>query len=75
VLGARVFGYAPMLSPGKVREIEHPDWTCDNATITTQIGWQPTTGLADGIKKTFVFLGLIPEKPHRPTKGTRHADI
>jgi nucleoside-diphosphate-sugar epimerase len=75
VLGARVFGYAPMLSPGKVREIEHPDWTCDNATITTQIGWQPSTGLADGIKKTFVFLGLIPDKPHRPTKGTRHANI
>ncbi|MDJ0720760.1 MAG: NAD-dependent epimerase/dehydratase family protein [Desulfobacterales bacterium] len=75
MLAARVFGYAPMLSPGKVREIEHPDWTCDNATITTQIGWQPTTGLTDGIRKTFVFLGVIPDKRNRPTRGTRHADI
>ncbi len=75
LLGARILGYAPMLSPGKVREIEHPDWTCDNTTITTRIGWQPSTGLTDGIKKTFVFLGLIPDKPNRPTRGTQHADI
>ena len=31
VMAARVMGYAPMLTPGKVCELRHPDWICDNA--------------------------------------------
>ncbi len=75
LLGARIFGYAPMLSPAKVRELEHPDWTCDNASISTQIGWQPRTDLEAGIKKTLVYMGVIPDKPDGRTRGARHADI
>lgn len=46
---ARVFGYQPMLTPGKVNELRHPDWTCDNTAITRATGWQPTLGLEAGL--------------------------
>lgn len=75
IMGARLWGYAPMLSPGKVRELEHPDWTCDNAAIFSQTGWQPHTGLEEGIKKTLVFMGVISDKPDRRTRGARYGDI
>ncbi len=74
-VGGRLFGYAPMLSPGKVRELEHLDWTCDNVSISTRLGWQPCTDLEQGIKKTLVFMGVIPDKPKNGTRGTQHADI
>ena len=56
---ARLTGYAPMLTPGKVRELEHPDWTCDNAAISAASGWQPRISLDEGIKKNLIYLGLI----------------
>jgi nucleoside-diphosphate-sugar epimerase len=52
---ARVFGYAPMLTPGKVREITHPDWVCDGSAFAQATGWQPAfdfeRGLADTLGK------------------------
>ena len=72
---ARVCGYAPMLTPGKVRELEHPDWTCDNAAFSEETGWQPRTDLAEGIKKTLVYLKIIADKPKRTTRGTQDADV
>ena len=72
---AWIFGYAPMLSPGKVRELEHGDWTCDNAAITALSGWRPSTSLEDGIKKTLVYLGVIADKSKSKTRGARHADV
>ena len=33
VTTARLIGYAPMLTPGKVRELRHPDWVADNSGI------------------------------------------
>jgi nucleoside-diphosphate-sugar epimerase len=53
---ARVLGYAPMLTPGKIREFRHPDWVCDNATITRETGWTPGVSLAEGLKRTFLEL-------------------
>jgi nucleoside-diphosphate-sugar epimerase len=50
---ARVIGYRPMLTPGKVRELCHDDWVCDNAAICSVTGWQPTVGLAEGLESTF----------------------
>ena len=47
LLLARTFRYPAMLTPGKVNEITHEDWVCDNAPLTTCIGWQPTIRLAD----------------------------
>ncbi len=36
--GARVFGYRPMLTPGKVRELTHADWVCDDAPLRVATG-------------------------------------
>ena len=52
---ARAVGYAPMLTPGKVREMTHTDWTVDNAAICEDIGWSPKTKLAEGLRRA---LGL-----------------
>jgi nucleoside-diphosphate-sugar epimerase len=52
---ARAVGYAPMLTPGKVRELTHTDWTVDNAAICQDIGWSPKIKLAEGLRRT---LGL-----------------
>jgi nucleoside-diphosphate-sugar epimerase len=49
---ARLFGYAPMLTPGKVRELTHPDWVCDNTAFSRATGWQPRTALAEGLAET-----------------------
>jgi nucleoside-diphosphate-sugar epimerase len=45
--------YAPMLTPGKVRELNHPDWVCDNAPLSQAIGWKPQITLAEGLRRTF----------------------
>jgi nucleoside-diphosphate-sugar epimerase len=49
---ARVFGYAPMLTPGKVRELSHSDWSVDNAEISETAGWSPKIELAEGLRRT-----------------------
>lgn len=47
---AHLLGYQPMLTPGKVREIFHPDWVCDNRDISGAIDWQPQVLFQDGMK-------------------------
>jgi nucleoside-diphosphate-sugar epimerase len=49
---ARMIGYAPMLTPGKVRELRHPDWVADNSALTAAIGWQPAFSLEQGLRRT-----------------------
>lgn len=49
---ARLIGYAPMLTPGKVRELRHPDWVADNSALTAEIGWQPVFSLEQGLRRT-----------------------
>jgi nucleoside-diphosphate-sugar epimerase len=49
---ARMIGYAPMLTPGKVRELRHHDWVADNAALTAAIGWQPKYSLQQGLQRT-----------------------
>jgi len=49
---ARFIGYAPMLTPGKVRELRHPDWVADNSALTAAIGWQPVFPLEQGLRRT-----------------------
>lgn len=60
ITAARFVGYAPMLTPGKVRELEYPDWTCDNTAISAISDWRPQITLHEGMKKTLIYLGLIP---------------
>ena len=37
LLAARTIGYAPMLTPGKVCELSHPDWVCDTYRRTRPV--------------------------------------
>ena len=52
VTAARLIGYAPMLTPGKVRELRHPDWVADNTALTAAIDWQPEISLQEGLRRT-----------------------
>jgi nucleoside-diphosphate-sugar epimerase len=38
-----------MLTPGKVRELTHPDWVCDNTALTAATGWEPRIRFADAL--------------------------
>ena len=49
---AKWFGYAPMLTPEKLRELRHPDWVCGEDSIRARLSWQPTVQLSDGLRKT-----------------------
>ena len=49
LLLARIFRYRAMLTPGKINEITHEDWVCDNTPLTNALGWQPNIRLADAI--------------------------
>lgn len=42
---SRLLRYQPMLTPGKVRELLHPDWVCDNTRLTQALGWRPQVHL------------------------------
>ncbi|KJV31325.1 NAD-dependent epimerase/dehydratase family protein [Luteibacter yeojuensis] len=47
---ARVFGYAPMLTPGKVREVTHADWVGhDNNIFMQATGWHPVVSFEQGL--------------------------
>ena len=50
---SKIAGYAPMLTPGKVRELRYLNWACDNTEFTTATGWQPKFGLAEGVARLF----------------------
>ena len=54
--GARVFGYRPMLTPGKVRELTHTDWVCDDTPLRAATGWKPRVLLEDGMRQTLQRL-------------------
>ncbi len=55
---SKMVGRAPMLTPGKVRELLHPDWTADNTQITKDTGWIPTVTLERGIRDLLSGAGL-----------------
>jgi nucleoside-diphosphate-sugar epimerase len=51
-MAARVAGFAPMLTPGKARELRHPDWVCDNTPLSRETGWAPLVSLEEGLRRT-----------------------
>jgi nucleoside-diphosphate-sugar epimerase len=53
---SRWFGYKPMLTPGKVRELIHPDWVCDAGPLRHATGWTPRFLLESGMRQTFTHL-------------------
>lgn len=48
---ARLSARAPMLTPGKVRELHHHDWVCDNAALRSALGWSPRIRLEEGLRR------------------------
>jgi nucleoside-diphosphate-sugar epimerase len=50
---ASLFGFKPMLTPGKARELFHPDWVCDNTAICRATDWQPQVLFDEGMKRLF----------------------
>jgi hypothetical protein len=45
---SRITRRKPMLTTGKVRELTHPQWLCDNAPFAKTSGWAPTITLGEG---------------------------
>ena len=46
---ARLLHYAPMLTPGKVRELLHPDWVCSGPDMQGCSGWRPEWSLRESL--------------------------
>lgn len=45
---SKLLGYSPMLTPGKVNELQHADWVCDIAPLKRDlVSWHPTLRLRD----------------------------
>jgi nucleoside-diphosphate-sugar epimerase len=45
---SRLLHYSPMLTPGKVNELQHSDWVCDNTSLIRALpAWQPSIRLQD----------------------------
>lgn len=56
LLISRALGTAPMLTPGKVRELTHPDWVCADAALRRASGWTPRFPLEAGMRQTLRHL-------------------
>ena len=47
---SRLLHYAPMLTPGKARELQHPNWLCDNKPLMHALpSWHPSVNLRDAL--------------------------
>lgn len=53
LVSSKLFGYAPMLTLGKVREITHTDWVSDNSAIMQVMDWKPEIMLEQGLARIF----------------------
>jgi nucleoside-diphosphate-sugar epimerase len=54
-LGHRLGGPVQILTPGKVNEIFHPDWTVHDRRLAGAIGFTPRYHLADGFRDTVLW--------------------
>ena len=52
VLAGQTLGYHAMLTPGKLRELRHSDWTCDNNHFSDATGWVPRIAFDGGFHLT-----------------------
>jgi nucleoside-diphosphate-sugar epimerase len=53
LLFSSVLRYPPMLTPGKVCELQQARWLCDNSALTDATGWRPQVDLAQGAAALF----------------------
>jgi len=63
---AQLLEYAPMLTPGKIRELRHHDWVCDNDALSHTIGWLPQISLEEGLRRT---LKIEPQSTQRAQRS------
>ncbi|TWI56729.1 nucleoside-diphosphate-sugar epimerase [Pseudomonas duriflava] len=48
---SRLTGQAPMLTPSKVGELRHPDWSCSNEAIRQALAWEPAIRLRHALQE------------------------
>lgn len=63
----RLTGHAPIFTPGKVRELRHPNWVCDNTALHQATGWVPRISFMDGMRRT-----LCLRSDERTRKQNKH---
>jgi nucleoside-diphosphate-sugar epimerase len=51
LLASTLSGGVPMLTPGKARELGHPDWVCHDTTLA-DAGWRASIPAARGLPET-----------------------
>lgn len=49
---AKRTGRTPEVTPGKVRELYHPDWVCRHNLLQEHSEWAPLVPLTDGLRET-----------------------
>ena len=49
---ARLLGYEPLFTPGKLNLLMHPDWVSDDTSLTQETGWAPRVSLEEGLRRT-----------------------
>jgi nucleoside-diphosphate-sugar epimerase len=54
---SRVLGYAPMLTPGKARELTQTDWVCNNTPLSKAVDWTPSITLESGVNELLGKIG------------------
>ncbi|HBP88697.1 MAG TPA: NAD(P)-dependent oxidoreductase [Nitrospirales bacterium] len=59
---SRLLGYTPLFTCGKVAELLHPNWVCDNAHVTQALGWTPQITLQEGLRGLFASDRLMPSQ-------------
>jgi len=52
-----ILGYAPMLTPEKLKELRHHDWCCNSNLFNQVTGWQSQVSFAKGLELTLGSTG------------------
>ena len=68
---ARIFGYAPMLTPEKLRELRHENWVCDSDALRQVLDWRALTSLPEGLQKTLFQPCVVATGPSLTTAQAR----
>jgi len=53
LVASKILRYSPMLTPGKIREIIHADWVCNDNNFERLADWQPVFDLERGLETMF----------------------
>ena len=53
--GHGLIGRTPMVTPGKIAELRHPNWVCDDAAMAAASDWSPALTIDDGFKDTVAW--------------------